>query len=221
MNAPQARRLGALVYRTGRVELSERLRKEQLAQQASKRSTLSRGECAEKLLLVRKVRDHSRVDGLLPCPRKGDERATSIAGIRKAFDQTQSLDPIDPVGHRARREHDGVDQARGTHLVWGPRSDESCQHLELAERDAVAIEDRCEACRLEQVEPRNALQDMGHRHIQLGALAIPLGNNPIDRILLHAEDYTSTWRYLTTYYVVKYLYVEVLGYTEQCHADSD
>ena len=99
--APPARRSSALVYRSGRVELNERVRKEQLAQQASERSTLSRRERAEEPLLVRQVRDHSRIDGLPSFLRKGDERAASIAGIRTTFDQPQGLDSIDPVGHRA------------------------------------------------------------------------------------------------------------------------
>ena len=140
----------------------------------------------------------SRVDRPLSFASEGDERATSIVRIRTTFDQTERLHSIDPIRHGAGREHDGTDQVAGAHLVRWPRSEQRRQHLELAKRDGEAIEDCCEAGGLQQVDPRDALQDMGHRHVEVRPFAVPLVDDPIDRIFIHAAHDISTWRHLTS-----------------------
>jgi AAA ATPase domain len=118
-SATRTCRAGALIDGSGRVEFSERLRKQQLAEQSSECSSLIRGERRQQPLLVRQMRDQRRIDGLVAIPGKRDERATPVARIGMTFNQPQGFDSINPVGHRPGREHDGIDQASRAHLIGG------------------------------------------------------------------------------------------------------
>jgi hypothetical protein len=152
------------------------------------------------------VVDNGGVDELAAAISERHQATAPVGGVRLALHETHLLQPVETVRHRARREDHRVEEPSWVHAVRRAGSVQGNQHQVLAEGDPVPRKHPAEAHALQQRQPRDPLQGMGWRHVEVGSLAVPLFDDPID--LIHDQEYTSTSRLLTWCLRAKYLHIE-------------
>ncbi|KGC52776.1 hypothetical protein Y033_5339 [Burkholderia pseudomallei MSHR435] len=121
------------------------------------------------------MRDDRVVDQREPRGRQRDERAASVRRVRAPLDPPRLLEPVDPVGHAARRDHRRVVERRRRERVRRAAAPKRREHVELARLQAVAREKRVEP--VARDDERRLLQPPEHDHrrrIEIRALAAPL-----------------------------------------------
>ncbi|HUY55640.1 MAG TPA: MFS transporter [Candidatus Nanopelagicaceae bacterium] len=168
-----------------RIQGRELIRHEQLAQQVSKLSPLAGGERRKESLLILQMGLNRLVHDAAATVGQGDQGAASVIRVGEPADQSGSLDPVNAVGHRTGREHQGADQLSRAHLVGRAGAYQRGQYFVLTEGEAEVTENFCKAARLQQVNPGNPLQHMGGGDVESGPLPVPLPDDAIDLILFH------------------------------------
>ncbi len=129
------------------------------------------------------------VDRRPPASGEPHARPAAVVGVGAALDETGLDEPVEPLGHAARREHRRAHQLGRAELERRPRTPERREEIEPPRLEPAAGETRCQPGIGElrgTQEPSNERQCAG---IEVGSFPAPLLDDPVDAI--HLQQYTS------------------------------
>ena len=133
----------------------------------------------ERLLLLDEV-GHRRVDDVAARRRQAHEHPAPVARVGAPVDEPAALEPVDAVGHRARRDERLLDELAGRELIGLACAAQGREHVEGPAVEQVLREGRPAG----QVEPARQPRDPGEhlqrRHVEVGALPAPGRDDLVD-----------------------------------------
>ena len=134
-----------------------------------------------------------------------DDDAAAVVGVGAAADESAALEAVDPVGHGAAGDKRLLHELSGRELVGLAGPAQGGEHVELPPLEAVLRE----GLRAVEVEPpgqpRDAREDLQRGDVEVGALAVPGLDDPVD-VVGSARAVGSWW---TTLPSIKYLDIKI------------
>ena len=166
-------------------------RGEHAAQQSRELLPVGRRQLREQRLLLLDEVGHGRVHDVATGRGESHEHATPIARVGPSFDEATALEPVDPVGHRARGDERLLHEQPRRELVGLARPAQGRQHVEGPALELVLREGRAPS----EVEPPSEARHPGEHleraHVEVRSLTTPGGDDLVDvvaapRVLRHA-----------------------------------
>src|SRR5690606_32639086 len=152
--------------------------------------------------LILDVQRDDAIHQLEPAFRQRHYCAPPVLGIARAGDQAGLLQPVQAVGHAARRDHQRLEQVRGRQGVGRPGAAQRRKDVELTLLQAVALKERLQMGADDQPRGMDEAADNLHRqHIELGQFPPPLGNSLLDSVHRYLDIKILCAKILGAYFV--------------------
>ena len=134
----------------------------------------------EQAALVGEVLGGHVVDQLPPLRRQRDDNGATVGRIERSLDQPFALETLEPLGHGAGSAHESAVEARGGERIGSAASSETGEDVPVGPAEVVRGEELSQALIDEAGGAAEAGDHRDGRGIEVGALARPLGADPVD-----------------------------------------
>ena len=138
------------------------------------------GQLGQQLALSGQQVGHGCVDGRHAGLGQLDDDATAVVGVGAAADESAALEPVDPVGHGAAGDKRLLHELSGGELVGLAGPAQGGEHVELPPLQAVLREGLRPVEVQAPGQPRDAREDVQRGDVEVGALAVPGLDDPVD-----------------------------------------
>jgi chromate reductase, NAD(P)H dehydrogenase (quinone) len=151
-------------------------------------------EAAHDAVLVRGVVGQHTIGERAPPTRETHSNHATVGLTPAPLDQTARCESVDPVGHRARRDHHRGEQFTDRQLVRGARSSQRRHHVELPRLEPVRIEHLVESVRDELGDPAQPADERHRRHVDVRPFPLPLPDDVVHRVSHVRTVRVAAWR---------------------------
>jgi hypothetical protein len=155
---------------------------EQLAQQRGELLAFRVGQRGQQDVLVGQVAGCDLVEQGGAGSGEGDQDPATVVAARSAGDHALGLEPSQPDAHRSRRQAEPRHQVALRQGVGRTGAPQRGDHREVGEGEVVAGEQGRQLLVHAGAHPGEPGEDLDRRHVQVGALGVPLGHDAVDGV---------------------------------------
>jgi probable blue pigment (indigoidine) exporter len=155
---------------------------QQLAKEVGQLSAFAGVEGGQQPVLVGPVRTGDLLGERATAAGQRDDPATGVVGTHPPIDQSGPLEPVDPLGDRARGDQQGPGELAGAELERRPGPAQRGEYVEVLVRQP-ALGERWTEQRVEQcAQPMDPTDHLHRRRVGIRQFTVPLLDEPVDRV---------------------------------------